>query len=263
MTPLKTHNTSEFWFSCWCTSHNGSLLPESNLRLWFILFATFVLHCPIFSTVVSRYLCKAFVLLHLPPLFRIFSTISVLVFLAFIVIPYCSQVASSLSIICWSCCSLSSNTVCVICITDVCDILSIDVYSISVLQCFSYQVFRVNVEHIRWQYTTLDTIIKYRTMFFQRRRVIGYSTHSYKRPSRVADTLPIVPISRYSYYLCAIDVSLFSEVRQVLGLTLGLVPCMHPVIKSSVMPPFLIMWPWKASRLLGSPSRRVGFCWPR
>ena len=35
---------------------------------------------------------------------------------------------------------------CVICISDVCDILSIDVYSLSVLQCFSYQVFRVNVE---------------------------------------------------------------------------------------------------------------------
>ena len=37
---------------------------------------------------------------------------------------------------------------CVICISDVCDILSIDVYSLFFLQCFSYQVFRVNVEQI-------------------------------------------------------------------------------------------------------------------
>ena len=38
---------------------------------------------------------------------------------------------------------------CVICKSDVCDILSIDVYSLSILQCFSYQVFRVNVEQTR------------------------------------------------------------------------------------------------------------------
>ena len=31
---------------------------------------------------------------------------------------------------------------CVICASDVCDILSIDVYSLSILQCFSYQLFR-------------------------------------------------------------------------------------------------------------------------
>ena len=40
----------------------------------------------------------------------------------------------------------------------------------------------------------------------------------------------------------------FSQV--VLGLPLGLVPCRRPIIRSSVMPSFLTMWPWKASRLL-------------
>ena len=49
----------------------------------------------------------------------------------------------------------------------------------------------------------------------------------------------------------------FSQV--VLGLPLGLVPCRRPIIRSSVMPPFLTRWPWKASRLLSSPPRRVGF----
>ena len=37
----------------------------------------------------------------------------------------------------------------------------------------------------------------------------------------------------------------FSQV--VLGLPLGLVPCRRPIIRSSVMPPFLTRWPWKAS----------------
>ena len=49
----------------------------------------------------------------------------------------------------------------------------------------------------------------------------------------------------------------FSQV--VLGLPLGLVPCRRPIIRSSVMPPFLVRWSWKANRLLRSSSRRVGF----
>ena len=49
----------------------------------------------------------------------------------------------------------------------------------------------------------------------------------------------------------------FSQV--VIGLPLGLVPCTRPIIRSSVMPYFLTRRPWKASRLLRSPSRRVGF----
>ena len=85
-------------------------------------------------------------------------------FLSFIAIPYCSQVASSVLIICWSCCSLCQHD-CVICISDVCDILSIYAYSLSVLQCFSYQVFRVNVEQTRWQYTTLSNASLYCNFF--------------------------------------------------------------------------------------------------
>ena len=49
----------------------------------------------------------------------------------------------------------------------------------------------------------------------------------------------------------------FSQV--VLGLPLGLVPCRRTIVRSSVMPSFLTRWPWKVSRLLRSPSRRVGF----
>ena len=57
------------------------------------------------------------------------------------------------------------------------------------------------------------------------------------RPVRVSDTPPLVPISWYDYCLGVVDVSLCSEV--VLGLPLGLVPSMRPIIKSNVMPPFL------------------------
>ena len=68
---------------------------------WFILFATSVLHCPVFSSVVPRYLycltcvsrCPFTVTSHC--FSGVFSTIIVLVFLSFIAIPYCSQVASS------------------------------------------------------------------------------------------------------------------------------------------------------------------------
>ena len=93
---------------------------------------------------------------------------------------------------------------------------------------------------------------------------IDFEKHTqFLRPSRVADTPPLLPISRYGHCLFVADVCLcyscvvrsFSQV--VLGLPLGLFPCRRPIIRSSVMPPFLrppTRWPWKAS-----PSRRVGF----
>ena len=43
--------------------------------------------------------------------------------------------------------------------------LSIDVYSFSILQGFSYQVFRVYVEHTRRQYTTLSNTSLYCNFF--------------------------------------------------------------------------------------------------
>ena len=54
------------------------------------------------------------------------------------------------------------------------------------------------------------------------------------RLSRVADTHPLVPISRYSYCLFVADVSLM------------LVPCVRPIIRWNVMPHFLTRW--KVSR---------------
>ena len=55
---------------------------------------------------------------------------------------------------------------CVICISDVCDNLSIDVYSPSIFKYFSYQVFRVNVEQTWWHYTTLSNASRYCNFVF-------------------------------------------------------------------------------------------------
>ena len=52
----------------------------------------------------------------------------------------------------------------------------------------------------------------------------------------------------------------FSQV--VIGLPLGLVPCRRPIIRSSVMPPFLTRWPWKASRLLEIHQGGWALRWP-
>ena len=78
---------------------------QKAIFAWFIMLATSVLHCPVFSTAVPRYLyCMTSVsrcpFTIIPQCFsRFFSKIIVLVFLTFIAMPYCSQVASSLSII--------------------------------------------------------------------------------------------------------------------------------------------------------------------
>ena len=57
MIPLRTHNTvqnSDSVFHADATSRNGSLSPESNLRLVYSL-CYFVLHCPVF---ILLDLCK-------------------------------------------------------------------------------------------------------------------------------------------------------------------------------------------------------------
>ena len=125
---------------------------QKAIFAWFIRCATSVLYCPVCSTVAPRYfilldLCKPLSFyIYLTLFLRCFLYDHVLVFLAFIAIPYCSQVASSLSIIMLKLLLTLCQYDCVICIYDVCDNLSIDVYSPSISQYFSYQVFRVNVE---------------------------------------------------------------------------------------------------------------------
>ena len=129
---------------------------------WFIRCATSVLHCPVCSTVAPMYLYCLTCVSRCPFTFTshcfsgVFSTIIFFVLLAFIAIRYCPQVASSLSIIMLKPLLTLCQYDCVICISDVCDILSIDVYSSSILQCFSYQVLHVNVEQTQCQYATLS-----------------------------------------------------------------------------------------------------------
>ncbi len=110
MIPLRTHNTSELWswLSSWC------YFSESNLRLvysvcYFCRTLSCILYC-CSQVFVLLDLCKPFTFTS-HCFSGVFSTIIVLVFLAFIAIPYCSQVASSLSIMRWSCCSLSANMI--------------------------------------------------------------------------------------------------------------------------------------------------------
>ena len=68
---------------------------QKAIVAWFILFATsVVLHCPVFSTVVPMYICPFIFTSHC--FSGVFSTIIVLIFLAFVAIPYSSQVASSI-----------------------------------------------------------------------------------------------------------------------------------------------------------------------
>ena len=105
---------------------------------WFILCVTSVLHCPVCSIVVPSYLYCLTCVSRCPFTFTphcfpgVLSTTIVVVFLTFITIPYCSQVASSLSILCMKLLLTLCQYDCVICISHVCAILSIDVYSLSI-----------------------------------------------------------------------------------------------------------------------------------
>ena len=82
---------------------------------------------------------------------------------------------------------------------------------------------------------------------------IGLDTHSLIwRPSQVADTPSLYPVSRWSHGLFVSDMCMLREVLQpgCSGLPLGLVPCWRLIIKSNVLSVFLTYrWPWEASCL--------------
>ena len=119
-------------------SQSGSLLPESNLRLVYLLcYFCLTLSCTLYccsQVFVLFDFCKPLSFYISLTIFSgVFSTIIVFLFLAFIAIPYCSQVASSLTIIMLKLLLTLCQYHCVICMSDVCDILSIDVYPLSIL----------------------------------------------------------------------------------------------------------------------------------
>ena len=107
-------------------TQNGSLFQMAILA-WFICCAISVLRCPECSTVVPRYLYYLTCVCHCPFTFTshcfsgVFSTIIVFVFLAYIAIPYRSQVAYSLSINMLKLLLTLCQYDCVICLSDVCD----------------------------------------------------------------------------------------------------------------------------------------------
>ena len=95
----------------------------------------------------------------------VLSTIIVLVFLAFfIAIHHLASPGFSLSIMLKVFLTLWQYD-CVICISDVCDIFSIHVYSLSIIQCFYYQAFRVGLHVKHTQYTTLPNASLYCNFF--------------------------------------------------------------------------------------------------
>ena len=134
---------------------------QKSIFVWFTLCATSVLHCHVCSSVVPRYLYCLTCVSRCPFTFTshcfscVFSTIIVFAFLAFIAIPYCSQVASILSIICWCCCSLSPSMIvssAYLMFVIFCPLMFIPSPSSSA-SLIKYSVY---VEQTRWQYTTLS-----------------------------------------------------------------------------------------------------------
>ena len=140
---------------------------QKAIFAWFIRCATSVLHCPVCYIVVPRYLyCKPLPFyIHLTLFLRCFLYNHFFGLLGIhchtILFAGCIYLINHMLKLLLTLCQYDS----VICISDVWDIVSIDVYSLSILQCFSYQVFRVYVEQTRWQYTTLSNTSLYCNFF--------------------------------------------------------------------------------------------------
>ena len=156
------HMDSDSGFHADVTSQNGGFSPESNLRLVYSvceLTLSFMLYCCSHVFVLLD-LCKPLPFyIHSHCFSGIFFTIIVFSFLAY------SIVRRLLKIIMFKLLLTLCKYDCVICIYDGCDIVSIDVYSLSIPRCFTDQVFRVNVEQTPWQYTTLSNASFYSNFF--------------------------------------------------------------------------------------------------